>query len=125
MFLWLLLGLTVMACSQLSPEEKALKAAQKCYESLLDGNFDDFLDGRAYADNLPDAYRSQLLEAYKQFIHQQKQAHGGIDGLEPTRAKMDSTLGVMQAFLICRYADGVSEEIVVPMIEQDGHWKMK
>jgi len=31
----------------------------------------------------------------------------------------------MQVYLILHYRDSVTEEIVVPMVDDDGEWKMK
>ena len=116
-------GLT--ACSKKTAEEQAMAAAQECYTQLLEGHYEDFLDGRAGMDSIPDSFREQLLVAYKQFAHQQGSAHEGWVNVEATRARMDSTLRLMQVYLLVSYADSTQEEIVVPMVERDGEWKMK
>jgi hypothetical protein len=56
---------------------------------------------------------------------QQQADHGGIVAAEYSRAAIDSTLGVVQVFLLLNYADSTREEIVVPMVEQESVWKMK
>ena len=48
-----------------------------------------------------------------------------VDRIEVSHAVKDSTLQVMQVFLILNYNDSVREQIVVPMVESDGEWKMK
>lgn len=131
----------LVACSRLSPEEEALQAAGQAaktsYEHLFSGRYEQFLDGRVGADSLPDAYRSQLIASYKQFVAQQVDAHGGVssfvvsrssfltDSLSGGQAKADSVLGHVQVFLVVSYADSLQEEIVVPMVECRGEWKMK
>ena len=119
-----LIGL-MSSCKQVPPEQQAMEAAQSFYEQLLDGNYEKFLAGRAHMDSIPDSYREQLLVAYKQFVIMQKEAHQGIMGIEASRAQMDSTLHLMQVFMIVNYADSTQEEIVVPMVEQNGEWKIK
>ena len=117
------------ACGQLSPEEKALRdakeSAQESYEYLLRGKYDRFLKGRAGMDSIDDNYREQLLVSYKQFISRQQKAHGGIGSFTVSNARMDSTQQLIQVFLILNYNDSTREEIVVPMVEDGGAWKMK
>jgi hypothetical protein len=38
---------------------------------------------------------------------------------------MDSTLHLMQVFLVLGYGDNSQEEVVVPMVEQQGMWLMR
>ena len=102
-----------------------MKAAVDCYEALLDGDYVTFLEGRAGMDSIPDSFREQLLVSYKQFMHLQQEAHQGIKSIEPMRALPDSSLNLIQVFLLVSYADSTHEEIVVPMVEHDGEWKMK
>ena len=125
-----LLFLLVCACSSnLTPEEKALEeakqGAEKSYQALLDGRYEDFLEGRARMDSIPNAYREQLITSYKQYILQQRKVHGDINSIQVSNARIDSTQHLIQVFLILNYADSLQEEIVVPMIEHNGEWKMK
>ncbi len=59
------------ACSNPTREELASLAARGYYQHLVDGDYDHFLEGRLMADSLPDDYRSQLNDAYAQFLAQQ------------------------------------------------------
>ena len=124
-----LLALSMQCTSRATPEEQAREgaraAAEIYYSFLLRGDYQQFLDGRAGADTLPQGYREQLLVAYKHFMAQQRQAHGGITQAEATRANIDSTLQLVQVFLLLNYADSTQEEIVVPMVEYNGEWRMK
>ena len=121
----ILFATMLFACSKGTPEEQAMKAAVDCYEALLDGDYVTFLEGRAGMDSIPDSFREQLLVSYKQFMHLQQEAHQGIKSIEPMRALPDSSLNLIQVFLLVSYADSTHEEIVVPMVEHDGEWKMK
>lgn len=126
---FLLTLLAFVACSKPSPEEVARQAAsqsaEKSYNALLSARYEQFLSGRADADSIPEEYRQQLLASYKQFMVQQQQEHGGIRSLSVTSARIDSTQNLIQVFLLLNYADSLNEEIVVPMIERNGEWKMK
>ena len=131
--LMLFLASLWLGCTQCgrgpSPEEQAMEgarvAAQVYYDFLLRGDYQQFLAGRVGSDSLPDGYREQLLVAYKQFVAQQQAAHRGIASASATRSAIDSTFGVVQVFVMLSYGDSTQEEIVVPMVEQRGEWKMK
>ena len=117
--------LVLSACSQTSPEEEAAKAAQGYYARLLDNSPEDFLKGRAGADSLPEGYREQLLTSYRQFMAQQNREHHGILDIRVSNATTDTALNYTNVFLVLCFGDSVNEEIVVPMVERDGRWRMK
>ena len=122
-----LMGLMVLiGCSKnVSSEQQAMEAAQEYYEALQKGDYETFLNGRIHMDSIPDSFREQLLVSFKQFMKQQEEAHQGVASFTPSRVQMDSTLQVMQVFLMVNYADSTHEEIIVPMVEENGKWKMK
>ena len=127
--LWLmgLLGLAVVAgCSKATPEEQAALAAKGYYTHLAAGEYEQFLEGKAGSDSLPDDYREQLLTAYAQFMDCQQREHGGISEVRINSARTDTLLHYTSAFLLLCYGDSTQEEIVVPMVEHgDGRWRMK
>lgn len=119
-----LMGL--IGCSKtVSSEQQAMEAAQEYYEALQKGDYETFLNGRIHMDSIPDSFREQLIVSFKQFMRQQEEAHQGVASFSPSRVQMDSTLQVMQVFLMVNYADNTHEEIVVPMVENNGKWMMK
>ena len=113
------------ACSSPSKEELAALAAKGYYQHLVDGEYEHFVDGRLMADSLPADYRSQLIEGYKQFIAQQQATRGGIGEVRVSRAFTDSTTHYTSVLLMLCYGDSTSEEVVVPMVERNGCWRMK
>lgn len=115
----------LVGCGKASPEELASLAAEGYYRHLTAGEYEQFLQGKAGADSLPEDYREQLLTGYKQFMAGQQKSHQGIRSVQTTNARMDSTLQLMQVFLLLEYGDSTQEEIVVPMVEHDGRWRMK
>ncbi len=120
-----LLAVSVQCSKERTAEEQASAAALESYEQLIAGHYEQFLKRRSGIDSLPDSYREQLMTAYKQFMIGQKQEHGGLKSASVKNAVMDSTLNVMQVFLILNYTDSLQEEIVVPMVSDNGEWKMK
>ena len=114
-----------VGCGSATPEELASLAAEGYYRHLVAGEYEQFLQGRVGCDSLPEDYREQLLTGYKQFMAQQQTAHQGIQSVQACNASRDTTLQLMQVFLLLQYGDSTQEEIVVPMVEHDGRWRMK
>ena len=106
-------------------QEGAMVAAETYYGFLLNGSYEQFLQGREGMAGIPDSFREQLLTTYKQFMAQQAKAHGGIRSVKSSRAVPDSSLNVMQVFLLLNYQDASTEEIVVPMVQDGDQWMMR
>lgn len=117
--------LLCMACANPSPEEMASLAAKGYYTHLMNGEYEAFLEGKAGADSLPEGYREQLLTSYRQFMAQQNREHHGILDIRVSNATTDNALNYTNVFLVLCFGDSVNEEIVVPMVERDGRWRMK
>ena len=119
--------LACFACKGPSPEEKAAEAAKGYYDRLAAGFPEDFLEGRAAVDSLPADYCEQLVVAYRKYMADIEEKHGGISEvrISPNVGRRDSTLQLTYAFLLLCFADSTQEEIVVPMVEKDGEWYMK
>ena len=117
--------LLFMACANPSPEELASIAAKGYYNHLVNGEYEVFLAGQEGADSLPDDYREQLLTSYRQFMAQQNRDHHGILDIRISNAVTDTVLQYTNVFLVLCFGDSVNEEIVVPMVERNGSWRMK
>ena len=123
---YLILIVIVVACSTgVSREEQAALAAKGYYTHLVQGEYEQFVEGRFMADSLPADYRSQLIEGYKQFFAQQMEARKGIQEVSVSRAYTDSLAGYTNVLLMLCYGDSTTEEVVVPMVERNGRWMMK
>ena len=123
---YLILIVIVVACSTgVSREEQAALAAKGYYTHLVQGEYEQFVEGRFMADSLPADYHSQLIEGYKQFVAQQMEARKGIQEVSVSRAYTDSLAGYTNVLLMLCYGDSTTEEVVVPMVERNGRWMMK
>ena len=123
---YLILIVIVVACSTgVSREEQAALAAKGYYTHLVQGEYEQFIEGRFMADSLPADYRSQLIEGCKQFVAQQLEARKGIQEVSVSRAYTDSLAGYTNVLLMLCYGDSTTEEVVVPMVERNGRWMMK
>lgn len=122
----LFISTAFMQCAKVSPEQQAALAAEGYYRHLIAGEYEQFLQGRAGADSLPDDYREQLLTAYRQFVAQQQDNHNGITAVAVSNVRTDSLSDYTSVFLLLSYGDSTQEEIIVPMIDTgEGHWRMR
>lgn len=122
-----LCGILMMSCKPVSPEQRAAEAALSYYHDLTNDRVEDFLEGKAGVDKLPADYCDQLLETYRKYLADIEEKHGGIHEIQisPNVGRCDSTLHLTYAFLLLCYNDSTQEEVVVPMVEENGNWKMK
>ena len=120
------------ACGSATKEELASLAAKGYYDHLIHGEYEQFYegmdqrtlsDGTALSDEA--AYRSQMLDNLRQFMARQAQEHRGVLEVRVSNATTDTVQQLTNVFLVLCFADSTNEEIVVPMVERDGAWRMK
>ena len=125
--------LTVLAaCGSATKEELASLAAKGYYDHLIHGEYEQFYEGMDQR-TLPDgttlstdsAYRSQMLDNLRQFMARQAQEHRGVLEVRVSNATTDTVQQLTNVFLVLCFADSTNEEIVVPMVERQGTWRMK
>ena len=120
------LALLLWACAKSTPEEMASLAAKGYYDHLIHGEFEQFLEGMDVHEGMSEEdYRSQLLDTYSQFMAQQEQSHRGIREVRIVSAKTDTIQKYTNVFLTLCFGDSTNEEIVVPMVERNGSWRMR
>jgi len=131
-----LLVLLVAACgSSVSREELASLAAKGYYDHLIHGEYEQFYEGldqrslpgdsTALVLSADFAYRSQMLDNLRQFMAQQEEEHRGVLEVRVSNAVTDTVRQFTNVFLVLCFGDSTNEEIVVPMVERNGSWKMK
>ena len=121
-----LLGSMLMIACSLSSEEMASLAAKGYYEHLIHGEYEQYLEGKDGLNRqATEDYWNQLLDNCHQFVRQQETAHRGISEVRVVSAKNDTLQKYSTVFLVLCFGDSTNEEIVVPMVERDGRWKMK
>ena len=120
------------ACGSATKEELASLAAKGYYDHLIHGEYEQFYEGMDHR-TLPDgttlstdsAYRSQMLDNLRQFMARQAQEHRGVLEVRVSNATTDTVQQLTNVFLVLCFADSTNEEIVVPMVERHGAWRMK
>ena len=120
------------ACGRATKEELASLAAKGYYDHLIHGEYEQFYEGMDQR-TLPDGttlsdeavYRSQMLDNLRQFMARQAQEHRGVLEVRVSNATTDTVQQLTNVFLVLCFADSTNEEIVVPMVERHGAWRMK
>ena len=124
-FLVVLVNL-VASCGGASREELASLAAKGYYEHLIHGEYEQFYEGMDQRELTGEAgYRSQMLDNLRQFMARQEQEHRGILEVRVSNAITDTVQQFTNVFLVLCFGDSTNEEIVVPMVERNGSWRMK
>ena len=59
------------------------------------------------------------------FVEQQNEEHKGMKRFDVLNAKADTTKRIADVYLSVHYGDSTTEQIVVPMVEVKGKWKMR
>ena len=131
-FAVIVLVAALAACGSATKEELASLAAKGYYDHLIHGEYEQFYegmdqrtlsDGTALSDEA--AYRNQMLDNLRQFMARQAQEHRGVLEVRVSNATTDTVQQLTNVFLVLCFADSTNEEIVVPMVERHGAWRMK
>ena len=118
----------LLACGSGTPEEMASLAAKGYYEHLMRGEYRQFLEGKDFQamDTIGTIDRLKEHEInLRQFMAQQEKEHHGIREVRISNAQTDTVQKVTNVFLVLCFGDSINEEIVVPMVERQGRWRMK
>ena len=120
-----MLGL-VASCASPTKEELASLAAKGYYDHLIHGEYEQFYEGMDQREFTSQAdFRSQMLDNLRQFMARQEQEHRGILEVRVSNAVTDTTQQLTNVFLVLCFGDSTNEEVVVPMVERQGAWRMK
>ena len=116
----------LFSCGSATKEELASLAAKGYYDHLIHGEYEQFYEGmdqRALSDE--PAYRSQMLDNLRQFMARQEREHRGVLEVRVSNATTDTVQQFTNVFLVLCFGDSTNEEVVVPMVERNGAWRMK
>ena len=115
-----------VACGGPSREELASLAAKGYYEHLIHGEYEQFYEGMDQRELSGEAsYRCQMLDNLRQVMARQKQEHCGVLEVRVSNVTTDTVQQLTNVFLVLCFGDSTNEEIVVPMVERNGAWRMK
>ncbi len=115
--------LFLVACSGgLYTHEAAREAAESYYTMLIQRDYKGFINGYANAKDLPEDYRSQLVDATAQLMTNDDMRNlCGVNVLSDSLNE-DSTAFVK---LQLQFSDSTTEQIEVSLILKEEGWKMR
>lgn len=124
---FLLSVMSLFSCKEKTPDPGfyAGIAAKGYYDMLLEGRYDEFVEGQNMPHRIPEGYRQQLVLNAKMFVEQQKNEHRGMKAFQILDAKADTVHHLADVYLSVTYGDSTKEQIVVPMVEVEKKWKMR
>lgn len=105
--------------------EIAGNAARQYYSYLLAGDCGAFVDGTCRKDSIRAEYREQLIENARMFIAQQQDEHKGIKAVDVKYVDIDTLRTRADVFLVLAYGDKSTEQVLVPMVKNNGLWYMR
>ena len=106
------------------------------FKLLAKYDYKGFVNGYAYAENLPEDFRSQLVDATAQFAEALAPRHAsnasgaardGVRSLMSVKAISDSlgTDSTAYVKLQLNFSDSTTEQIELPLVLMEEGWKMK
>lgn len=124
---FLLSVMSLFSCKEKTPDPGfyAGIAAKGYYDMLLEGRYDEFVEGQNMPHRISEGYRQQLVLNAKMFVEQQKNEHRGMKAFQILDAKADTVHHLADVYLSVTYGDSTKEQIVVPMVEVEKKWKMR
>ena len=124
---FLLSVMSLFSCKEKTPDPGyyAGIAAKGYYDMLLEGRYDEFVEGQNMPHRIPEGYRQQLVLNAKMFVEQQKNEHRGMKAFQIPDAKADTVHHLADVYLSVTYGVSTKEQIVVPMVEVEKKWKMR
>lgn len=124
--LLLMLMVNFFSCKEeVDHGQLAAIAAKGYYDMLLEGKYEDYVNGFYRPDSIPQSYREQLVANAKMFVGKQQELRKGITEVTVATAKADTATHTANVFLMFAYGDSTREQVLVPMVEHDGEWKMR
>lgn len=126
-FIIVVMGMGLSSCKREGPDPGYFAgiAAKGYYDFLLEGKYQEFVNGYQTPNRLPKSYHEQLVTNAQMFVEQQNDEHKGMKKVEVISAKADTVHHVADVFLSVVYGDSTKEQIVVPMVLVKEQWKMR
>ena len=115
----------LFSCGPRDEATKAVLVAKHSYQYLLKGKASSFVDATYHESEIPESYREQLVLSAEMFVEHQDSLHGGIKEIEALKAVLYDEGNAADAYLQFQYADGQSEQVLVPMVKHEDNWYLK
>ena len=121
----LVLLLTSCGEGTVTERQHVEEAVLLSYTTLLDGRYADYVSLLAGASKRSADYNEQLAANAAMFIEEQQRLHTNIVDVRVADVKIARDGAKAEAYVVLCYADSTNEEIVVPVLKEQGTWKVR
>lgn len=115
--------LALTACEPKAQEEKHYDYVTELYAPYLKGDYEGFASHMLSVNDKTDAYRQQVVNMLKQQREITDSLHSGIVGIEVLKVESPAAIpDYASAYILHRYGDGTSEQVILQLIKSDDKW---
>ncbi len=115
-----LVAIIVMACSSNTPGGAALKY----YNDVKNGNYEAYVDGIAFKEEITAEDKEQFVTLMKEKADKEYKKKEGISKVEMLSEEVEEDGQTATVTMKITYGNGETEESDVAMVLKDGAWKM-
>lgn len=115
-----LVAIIVMACSSNTPGGAALKY----YNDVKNGNYEAYVDGIAFKEEITAEDKEQFVTLMKEKADKEYKKKEGISKVEMLSEEVEEDGQTATVTMKITYGNGETEESDVAMVLKDGVWKM-
>lgn len=115
-----LVAIIVMACSSNTPGGAALKY----YNDVKNGNYEAYVDGIAFKEEITPKDKEQFIALMKEKADKEYKKKEGISKVEMLSEEVAEDGQTATVTMKITYGNGETEESDVAMVLKDGVWKM-
>ncbi len=124
-FVALMMSLWASCGKDVTERQHVEEAVLASYDMLLNGRYTEYASMLAGASARNDDYNAQLADNAAMFIEEQRRLHTNIVDVRVADVKIGKGNKTADAYVVICYADSTNEEIVMPMLKEQGVWKVK
>lgn len=124
----ILLLMPLLGCSEEQGDrftsESAQRAAQQYCTLYTQGKTKEYVEGMVGSESFPTEYKEMLQDVFAQGA-KELERKGGVVRVEATSDTLYVADSTAYVYLDLVFTDSVHEQIGVPMVFQEGNWRLK
>lgn len=127
----LCLALTFAACgntpdnAEKASETLADSAATRYYMLRATGNYAEYADAMLSCDGMPADYKARIIAMLKQHNQTLLKEKKGVSRVQVAKTEMHDNGQMANVFLNVTYKDSSHEEIIFPLVLENGRWRIQ
>lgn len=97
----------------------------RMYKLAVEGHYEQYINAMASCKNATANYRKQIELSLKQHQAEIIKSKQGVAKVEFVRATFHDNNQMANAFLNVTYKDNTVEEVLFPLVKENGEWKIQ